>query len=63
MDENNIYLLETPLYMAEKMPENYDKVKGEIINLLKSNNFSISYSASLFKHIISELGSTPINEL
>ena len=63
VDENNIFLLEKPVYLLDDKPINYDEVKKEIINLLKENDFSISYSAGLFKQIINELSKTPINQL
>lgn len=63
MDDNNIFLLREPWRTISKQPKTYDKVKKEIITLLKNNNFSISYAAALFQGIIDELGNTPMNKL
>ena len=61
-DYKNIFMLDDNCNYNER-PENWDKVKEEVINLLKTNNFSLSYSAWLFKSIINSLGNTPMNQL
>ena len=60
-DYKNIFMLDD--CSQSERPENWEKVKEEVINLLKTNNFSLSNSAWLFKRIICDLGNTPINQL
>ena len=60
-DYKNIFMLDDCSQFER--PENWGTVKEEIINLLKSNNFSLSDSAWLFKRIMCDLGNTPINQL
>lgn len=61
MDYNNIFLLDCSVDVG--LPNNFKNVEGEIIDILKSNNFSLSASALLFKRIINDLGNTPMNSL
>lgn len=61
MDYNNIFLLDDECQVGR--PENWDKVKEEVISLLKNNNFSLSDSAWIFKRIMCDLGNTPISKL
>lgn len=61
MDCDNIFLLDSSVDV--RLPNNFKNIKGEIIDILKSNNFSLSASALLFKNIINDLGNTPMNSL
>lgn len=60
-DYKNIFMLDDCSKFDR--PENWEEVKKEIINLLKTNNFSLSDSSWLFKRIICDLGNTPISQL
>ena len=63
MDEyNNIYGLESDISTIIK-PVNFEKIRKEIISIIKENNLSLSQSAMIFNSIIKKLGNTPINEL
>lgn len=57
---DNIYTLDKTIF---EKPENYEKIKEEIVSVLKKNNLSLSQSAGVFNGIIKSLGNTPINEL
>lgn len=63
MDEyNNIYGLESDISTII-MPVGFEKIRKEIISIIKENNLSLSQSAMIFNSIIKKLGNTPINEL
>lgn len=43
-----------------KKEQNVQAIKGEIIELLKRNNFSLSQTRTLFHEIVANLEDTPL---